>query len=295
MRPRRPGSRTHTWGRARSARVSTCTDEIAKGTCQLVDLLIAQRNALLHAPSGAGKTSLIQAGLMDLLREEDFAPTPPLRVNPHPPDDPQDPDPYVFSVRARPPRQANARPRSPAELTLTNVIKEAASRQPELTSPLLVLDQFEEILQIDPTDREGQQGFFAELGEALATTNAWALLSMREDSHIRSALDRFVRYIPGHLPRDLQARVFGAPTRRRTRSPESGQGEEGVTVRRRSRRSTFGAGSSARSKVPGRDQKEREVEAPYVSSGPSFKSCAGSSGSPSERRSRRRASSPALA
>ncbi len=39
---------------------------------KLLDLLIAERIVLLFSPSGAGKTSLIQAGLTTALREEGF-------------------------------------------------------------------------------------------------------------------------------------------------------------------------------------------------------------------------------
>ena len=41
---------------------------------ELTDLLIAERIVLLHAPSGAGKTSLIEAkgGVADTLRDEGF-------------------------------------------------------------------------------------------------------------------------------------------------------------------------------------------------------------------------------
>jgi hypothetical protein len=160
---------------------------------ELADLLTAQRIVLLHAPSGAGKTSLIQAGLSPLLEDEDFAPTPPLRVNTRAPNNRAIRNPYVYSVafyllgEERDPREL-------AAMSLSDVI--AAARRPDRT-PVLVLDQFEEILLMDPTDRDNQRTFFEDLGQALAESGAWALLSMRED--YMGGLDRFVRYIPGHL------------------------------------------------------------------------------------------------
>ena len=48
--------------------------------------LISQRIVLLHSPSGAGKTSLIQAGLIPRLREEGFNVLPVARVNLEPPE-----------------------------------------------------------------------------------------------------------------------------------------------------------------------------------------------------------------
>src|SRR3990172_6913374 len=47
----------------------------------LLDLLIAERIVLLYSPSGAGKSSLIHAGLTPRLREEGFHLLPVIRVN----------------------------------------------------------------------------------------------------------------------------------------------------------------------------------------------------------------------
>jgi len=63
--------------------------------------------------------------------------------------------------------------------------------------PVLILDQFEEIVSIDPTDWKNQKIFFHELGAVLQDGHVWTLLSMRED--YMGGLDRFLRYIPGQL------------------------------------------------------------------------------------------------
>ncbi len=52
---------------------------------ELLDLLIAERIVLLHSPSGAGKSSLVQAGLIPALEGEGFQVLPVARVNLEPP------------------------------------------------------------------------------------------------------------------------------------------------------------------------------------------------------------------
>src|SRR5262245_51119084 len=51
----------------------------------LLDLLIAERIVLLYSPSGAGKSSLLQAELLPRLVEEGFHVMPPIRVSMEPP------------------------------------------------------------------------------------------------------------------------------------------------------------------------------------------------------------------
>src|SRR5579871_5613972 len=54
---------------------------------ELLDLLIAERIVLLYSPSGAGKTSLVQAALIPALERENFVVRPIMRVSRNPEQD----------------------------------------------------------------------------------------------------------------------------------------------------------------------------------------------------------------
>jgi hypothetical protein len=167
---------------------------------ELTDLLIAERVVLLHSPSGAGKTSLIQAGLTPRLRAEQlgtkrFEPTIPLRVKTPAPIDRRVRNRYVYSV-ALDLLGADRNPSELPSLTLPQVLARAAP-QADTRIPVLMFDQFEEILTLNPADRSGQQEFFAELGAVLASGSVWVLLAMREE--YMGGLDRYRRYFPEHL------------------------------------------------------------------------------------------------
>jgi Novel STAND NTPase 1 len=162
---------------------------------ELADLLVAERIVLLHAPSGAGKTSLIRAALKPLLAERRFRPTVPLRVNTPPPRDAQVHNKYVYSVACG--LLGDGRePSELAGLAFEHVIEQVEKRT-DGGLLVLIFDQFEEILTLDPTDWDAQRMFFKEVGAVLAAGNIWTLFSMRED--YMGGLDRYVRYLPGHL------------------------------------------------------------------------------------------------
>ncbi|RPH60330.1 MAG: ATP-binding protein, partial [Chloroflexi bacterium] len=62
---------------------------------QISSLLMAERIVLLHSPSGAGKTSLVQAGLIPRMRE-DFHVLPVVRVNHEPQAGGEQANRYIF-------------------------------------------------------------------------------------------------------------------------------------------------------------------------------------------------------
>jgi hypothetical protein len=162
---------------------------------ELTDLLIAERIVLVHSPSGAGKTSLIQSRVIPRLTREGFTVSPVLRVNTL--STKPVANRWVYSVVLglvgedgldEWPGLENA--------TIPDVLNRLDSQAPG-TERVLVFDQFEEILRIEPTDWHGQTEFFEQLGAALVDGSRWALFSMRED--FVGGLDRYVCYLPGHL------------------------------------------------------------------------------------------------
>jgi Novel STAND NTPase 1 len=159
----------------------------------LETLLIAERIVLLHAPSGAGKTSLIQAALMPSL-EEDFDVSGPLRV--HAPAPSSDVNPYLHSLRLGLAKGRQAPPIEGNDAEFDDWL----TRLEELNGieeHVLVLDQFEELVTLDPTDRRGQREFCQQVGEALKAPHRWALFSMRED--YMGGLNRYLGLIPTQL------------------------------------------------------------------------------------------------
>ena len=186
---------------------------------ELLSLLISERIVLLHSPSGAGKTSVLQALLLPEIRDEGFLvpgsadeyrhgkPKPlVIRVNnPLPPDVPEGCNRYALSVmlslEEHRPRADRREPVSLAGMELDDYLRAAfavpadgSSRPPPL---LLVFDQFEEVLTLDPTDRPAKEAFFGALGKALRDRTRWALFASRDD--FVAAFEPYRNHIPTSL------------------------------------------------------------------------------------------------
>ncbi len=168
----------------------------------LRNLLVAERIVALYSPSGAGKTSLVQAGLVPKMQASDFHVLPVIRVN-QPPiaGNGSGPNRYVESaLRSLDEQLSEGEQRGAADLADVRLGEYLAKRPKSADAPetdLLIFDQFEEILTLDPTDGEAKTEFFTQVGEALRAEERWALFSFRED-HL-AGLDRFLPLIPMRL------------------------------------------------------------------------------------------------
>jgi hypothetical protein len=132
----------------------------------VVNSLLSSRVMLLHSPSGAGKTSLIQTRVVPafekrgLLTCASVSPTfTALRVNLPPPRELTVPNRYVFSVVNALIGYFTDRHRA-CHMTLTEAVDEFVRYHGGQQRQLLVIDQLEEVLTLDPCDLEGQAGFF---------------------------------------------------------------------------------------------------------------------------------------
>ena len=187
----------------------------------LRDLLIAERIVLLYSPSGAGKTSLIQAGLIPEMEREEFAVLPIMRVGKNSTGTAGNR--YLASAilsleetlragasssSAETAASASILPQEDvsagevAGLSFADYLEMRKDVLPPGDSKLLIFDQFEEILTVDPLDQEAKAEFFAQVGAVLRNSSRWALFSIRED--YVAALDPYTRVVPTRLKSNLR-------------------------------------------------------------------------------------------
>lgn len=173
-------------------------------TRQLADLVIAQRVVVFHAPSGAGKTSLLKASLIPLLKElKKIIVLPITRVSG---DLPHDVAPstvqniYVFNSLVLLQGQAT-KATGLASCSLQEGLQSLLAPQEGERRPrprLLIIDQFEELFTTH-LDRHPERADFCRQLQACLAANPQLslLLSMRED-YIAN-LDFYAAQLPDRL------------------------------------------------------------------------------------------------
>ncbi len=183
-------------------------------TLELLDLIIAERIVLLYSPSGAGKTSLIQAALLPKLQEEGFQVTRPIRVSAEAPVQPERKSgstgnrfvlSALMSLEEVQPQEKRLPLPTLARMTIDDYLKQRVDMTS--ASPVLVFDQFEEVLTLDPTNLAAKLEFFEQIGKALQDRTRWALFSMRED--YLAGLDPYVLPIPTRFATTYRLDLLG--------------------------------------------------------------------------------------
>ncbi|HKG26538.1 MAG TPA: hypothetical protein VKB09_12880, partial [Thermomicrobiales bacterium] len=181
----------------------------------LCNLLVAERIVLLLSPSGAGKTSLIQAELIPRLTNRGFHVWRPVRVR----------GPAAGTAMAS---DGTLRPNAFVQNALLSLEEELAPG--ERTDPadligvelktyldlrsaatatethVLVFDQFEEILTVDPANEDDRRAFFAQVGAALRDQDRLALFALREEYW--AGLEPYQDLIPGRLTTTYRLRLL---------------------------------------------------------------------------------------
>lgn len=168
----------------------------------------AERIVMLHSPSGAGKSSLLQAGLLPKLRGA-FDIWGPTRVNQKPAG--EGGNRYVASailgLEEGVPERLRRPPEALAGLSLTEYFETRPRRRSAPKSVALLFDQFEEVLTIDPLAVEAKEEFFDQLGELLHNPRIWALFALRED--YLAPLDPYTHRVPTHLKNRFRIDLLG--------------------------------------------------------------------------------------
>ena len=156
---------------------------------ELYNRLQARRIVVLHSPSGAGKSSLVQAGLIPRLAEGGYDVWKPIRVNLDPGDlegIPEGTNRYLLSamisLEEELPELNRRTPGALAGLEFIEYLEKRPRRKGRGGQPVvLIFDQFEEVLTVAALAVEAKRAFFTAVGQALESEKFWALFLIRED------------------------------------------------------------------------------------------------------------------
>ncbi len=170
-------------------------------TSDLYYLLAAERVVLMYSPSGAGKTSLIQAGLIPRLEQEGYDVLPTIRAGaPLKLDgDTQPANRYLANMLRFLAENEEQAVQHIAAMTTAQELAAAietllAQRKQGNRRQVLIFDQFEEVLTQDKTDQRAKREFFEQLGTLIDRASLWVLFGMREE--YIAALDPYLHLVP---------------------------------------------------------------------------------------------------
>jgi hypothetical protein len=177
---------------------------------ELRGAILSERIVLLYSQSGAGKTSLIEAGLRPEFERRRFNVLPTVRVGYDSPPETPEANRYRLSVltslESVKPAEEQLTAHELASVSLLSYFEGVLDAEPGLDL-FVVFDQFEEVFTLDPTDWEEKEAFLQELGVALANRSIFALFSMRED--FIAQLDPYQASMPTRFSNTYRLELLG--------------------------------------------------------------------------------------
>jgi hypothetical protein len=172
-------------------------------------LLSAERIVLFHSPSGAGKSSLLQAGLLPRLQQQ-FDVWVPVRVS-LAADNVTGVNRYarscILGFESEVPKERQRRADEIERMTLAEYVATRPRRKSAPKNIVLIFDQFEEVLTTDPTSVEPKQEFFNQLGQLLKDPHIWAIFALRED--YLAPFDPYASLVPTNLKNRFRLDLMG--------------------------------------------------------------------------------------
>jgi len=166
-------------------------------------LVISHQAVLFYAQSGAGKTSLLNAGLIPALEKEGFEVLPPARVRGLTSQDlpnEQIPNTYVFNTLMNW-TDEKFDSKLLTQMSLPSFLNERThliDEDGETLFRIIIFDQFEELFSFYPERWQEREGFFHQVAEALkADPLLRVLFVIRED--FLANLDSFFDLLPERL------------------------------------------------------------------------------------------------
>jgi len=182
---------------------------------ELLSLIYAHRVVLLYAQSGAGKTSLLNAGLIPLLTKEEFEVLPVARVRGFKPEDiglREIPNIYVFNTLMR--WAVDIQDPKPFILgSIADFLKEHGRLKDKQELPLpkmIILDQFEEVFTVYPEHWKEREGFILQVAEALKEDPLLRVLFVIREEYLAS-MDSFIDYLPERMRTQQPVRQWKDP------------------------------------------------------------------------------------
>jgi len=165
---------------------------------RLVSLVIAHPVVVLYAVSGAGKTSLLTAGLLPALSEQGFETFPPIRLRSPEPPPAEAPNAYAWAVVHGLREQQDDDDRA---LSIAAALAERPHEPDPYGFPrprVLIFDQFEELFTLFPDRWRDREAFFSQVARALSNDPQLRVVFALREEYI-AQLERFGPVLPGGL------------------------------------------------------------------------------------------------